>query len=252
MRVIVTEDYQAMSRRAEELVEEYVAREPEALISFPGGDTPVGMLERFVDRVNSGALDPGGLRFVQLDDWVGIGPDDEGSCSNFIREKLLRPMKKPFAEVFTFDGAAPNVDAQLEEQDAFIRRHGPIGVEVLGIGMNGHLGFNEEGVDFSLRSHRIPLSNVTKGVQKKYFGGRDLPLTEGITQGIAQIIESRMVILMANGERKAEIIARALTGAVGNQVPASVLQQHPCFVCVLDRAAAALLPRDLPGLEYEA
>ena len=252
MRVIVTEDYRTMSRRAAELVKEYVLKEREALVSFPGGDTPVGMLEEFVSMVNGGAVDPSGLRFVQLDDWVGIGPEDEGSCSHFIREKLLRPMKKPFAETFTFNGAAPDIDAQLEAQDAFIRRYGPIGVEVLGIGMNGHLGFNEEGADFSLRSHRTPLSDVTKGVQKKYFGGRDLPLTEGITQGIAQIMESRLVILLANGTRKAEIIARALTGPVSSQVPASVLQEHPCCVCVLDRDAAAQLPKDLPGLEYEA
>lgn len=251
MKVIVTKDYRAMSLRAADLVEAYVERNPEALVSFPGGDTPVGMLAEFVARVNRGQLDPGGLRFVQLDDWVGIGPEDEGSCSHFIRETLLRPMKTPFAQVFTFDGAAPDVDGQLAAQDAFIRRWGPIGAEVLGIGMNGHLGFNEEGVDFSLRSHRTALSAVTRGVQKKYFGGRDLPLTEGITQGIAQIMESRMVILLANGEKKAQIIARALTGPVDSRVPASVLQGHPNCVCVLDRAAASLLPRDLPGLEWE-
>lgn len=251
MRVIVTKDYQAMSRRAAELVENYVQKEPEALISFPGGDTPVGMLKEFVALVNSGALDPSGLRFVQLDDWVGIGPEDEGSCSHFICENLLRLMSRPFAEVFTFNGAAPDVDAQLEAQDDFIRCYGPIGVEVLGIGMNGHLGFNEEGVDFSLRSHRTQLSSITKGVQKKYFGGRDLPLTEGITQGIAQIMEAKQVILLANGEKKAEIIARALTGPVSNHVPASVLQEHPHCICVLDQAAAALLPEDMQGLEYE-
>lgn len=245
MRVIVTKDYEEMSRCAADLVQQCVEQDPRALVSFPGGDTPVGMLEEFVRRVNDGTIDPSGLHFVQLDDWVGIGPQDEGSCSHFIRTRLLEKMDRPFAGQFTFDGSRDDIDQQLRDHDAYIRQYGPIAVDVLGIGMNGHLGFNENGVDFSLRSHRIPLSGVTKSVQKKYFGGRDLPLTEGITQGIAQIMESKLVILLANGARKADIVAKALLGPVTNEVPASVLQQHPNFICVLDREAAAQLPEEL-------
>ena len=180
MQVLVAKNYDAMSRVAADIVEHQIKAEPQALISFPGGDTPVGMLEVFCSKVNRGEIDPAELKFVQLDDWVGIGPDDAGSCSNFIREKLLKKMSKPFADAFLFDGSQSDIDAQLEEQDAFIDRYGPISVEVLGIGMNGHLGFNEDGVDFSLRSHRTPLSATTKSVQRKYFSGQDLPLTEGI------------------------------------------------------------------------
>ena len=250
MKVVVAKDYEAMSRYAADLVQECVGKDPQSLVSFPGGDTPVGMLREFVSRVNSGKIDPTGLKFVQLDDWVGIGPKDEGSCSHFVRTQLLEPMNRPFADAFLFDGASTDtIDRQLEEQDDFIRRYGPIAVEVLGIGMNGHLGFNENGVDFSLRSHRTPLSPVTKSVQKKYFGGKDLPLTEGITQGIAQIMESELVILLANGARKAEIVARAITGPVSNEVPASILQKHPNCVWLLDREAAGLLPGDLPVTE---
>ena len=202
MQVLVAKNYDAMSRAAADIVEHQIQAEPQALISFPGGDTPVGMLEVFCSKVNRGEIDPAELKFVQLDDWVGIGPDDAGSCSNFIREKLLKKMSKPFADAFLFDGSQSDIDAQLEEQDAFIDRYGPISVEVLGIGMNGHLGFNEDGVDFSLRSHRTPLSATTKSVQRKYFSGQDLPLTEGITLGIAQIMESKTVIVIANGKKK--------------------------------------------------
>ena len=206
MRVVVEKDYEAMSRCATDLVQKAIEKDPQCLVSFPGGDTPVGMLREFVSRVNSGMIDPTGVKFVQLDDWVGIGPQDEGSCSHFVNTQLLTPMHRPFADKFLFDGSRiAAIDCQLKEQDAFIRRYGPIAVEVLGIGMNGHLGFNENGVDFSLRSHRTPLSAVTKAVQKKYFGGRELPLAEGITQGIAQIMESELVILLASGVQKAEI-----------------------------------------------
>lgn len=84
MKIIVTKDYQAMSRCAADLVQACVEKEPQSLVSFPGGDTPIGMLEEFVSRVNQGVIDPTGLKFVQLDDWVGIGPQDEGSCSHFV------------------------------------------------------------------------------------------------------------------------------------------------------------------------
>ena len=95
MQVLVAKNYDAMSRAAADIVEHQIQAEPQALISFPGGDTPVGMLEVFCSKVNRGEIDPAELKFVQLDDWVGIGPDDAGSCSNFIREKLLKKMSKP-------------------------------------------------------------------------------------------------------------------------------------------------------------
>lgn len=250
MKVLVAKDYDAMSKATADLVEQLIKEDPDALISFPGGDTPVGLVKEFCARVNNGSIDPTTLKFVQLDDWVGLGPDDKGSCSNFIRDHLLTQMSKPFAEAFTFDGTKDNIDEQLAGQDAFIVKHGNICVEVLGIGMNGHLGFNEEGVDFTQRSHRHPLSNVTKGVQKKYFDGKDLPLTEGITQGIAQIMESKTVIVIANGEKKAEIVSKAITGPVTNMVPASVLQNHPNCYYLLDEGAASLLPADFPGLKH--
>lgn len=90
MQVLVAKNYDAMSRAAADIVEHQIKAEPQALISFPGGDTPVGMLEVFCSKVNRGEIDPAELKFVQLDDWVGIGPNDAGSCSNFIREKLLK------------------------------------------------------------------------------------------------------------------------------------------------------------------
>lgn len=244
MKILVAETYEQMSRAALALVKECIVREPHGLVSFPGGDTPVEFLRLFTQAAQTGELDHRGLKFVQLDDWVGVGPDDPGSCAHFIHRTLLENLPAPFADVFCFNGRADDIDAQLAAQDRFIRDYGPISVEVLGIGMNGHLGFNESGTDPTLRSHRTPLSATTLRVQKKYFGGKEVPLTEGITQGIAQIMESGTVLLLANGEKKADIIRQAVTGPVTAQVPASFLQEHPrCFV-LLDRAAASLLPEE--------
>ena len=245
MKILVAKTYEQMSRKALTLVKECIAQEPQGLVSFPGGDTPVEFLRLFTQAVKSGEIDHRDLKFVQLDDWVGVGPEDEGSCSHFIHHTLLEKLPAPFADVFCFDGRAADIDAQLAAQDRFIRDYGPISVEMLGIGMNGHLGFNENGVDPTLRSHRTPLSETTLTVQKKYFGGKEVPLTEGITQGIAQIMESKTVLLLANGKKKADIIRQAVIGPVTNQVPASFLQRHDNCYVLLDEEAASQLPEEI-------
>ena len=232
-----------MSKWAADKVAEEIRRKPDALISFPGGDTPLGMVHEFARMVNAGEVDISKARFVMLDEWVGLNENDEGSCARFMKDNLFDLLEKPFAEVCLFDGRAADIEAERAKHEAFIKEHGPITVSVLGIGMNGHLGFNESGVDFSLSSHIIPLHPVTRQVMSKYFGGRELPLTHGITQGIAQIMAADTVLVIANGAKKADIVRRAIEEPVTNEVPASVIQNHPNGYFVLDEAAAADLKK---------
>lgn len=243
MQTIICKDFDAMSKWAADKVAEEIRRKPDALISFPGGDTPLGMVREFARMVNAGEVDISKARFVMLDEWVGLNENDEGSCARFMKDNLFDLLEKPFAEVCLFDGRADDIEAERAKHEAFIKEHGPITVSVLGIGMNGHLGFNESGVDFSLSSHIIPLHPVTRQVMSKYFGGRELPLTHGITQGIAQIMAADTVLVIANGAKKADIVRRAIEEPVTNEVPASVIQNHPNGYFVLDEAAAADLKK---------
>lgn len=240
MKLIVCKGYEEMSRRAAELAAESVRENPEGLISFAGGDTPLGMVHCFADKVNSGEIDVSHTRYVSLDEWVGLSDTDQGSCGLFNRSELLGRMKHPFLEAHIINGAAGDIEQERAALDAFLAQHGPLDVSVLGIGMNGHLGFNEDGVDFDKAAHITHLSDVTKQVMSKYFGEKFHP-EYGISQGIAQIMAAKKVVLIANGAHKAQIIRQACQGPVTNRVPASVLQNHPnCFV-VLDEAAASAL-----------
>ncbi|MDO4269779.1 MAG: glucosamine-6-phosphate deaminase [Eubacteriales bacterium] len=240
MELIICKDYEEMSRKAASLAADSVRQNPRALLSFPGGDTPLGMVHAFADLVNAGEVDISKARYVSLDEWVGLSDTDEGSCGLFNRTELLGRLQKPFLDAHIIDGAAKDIEAERKALDAYIARYGPLDVSVLGIGMNGHLGFNEDGVDFGLHAHIIPLSDVTKKVMTKYFGEKCHP-EYGISQGIAQIMAAKKVVLIANGAHKADILAQAVRGEVTNRVPASVLQNHPnCFV-VADEAAAAKL-----------
>jgi glucosamine-6-phosphate deaminase len=240
MQILVEEDYGAMSRKAAALAAETVREHPEGLFSFPGGETPLGMVREFTALVNSGKVDISRARYVSLDEWVGLSAYDEGSCGLFNNENLISKLKVPFAEVHIINGAASSIEMERDVLNSCIAKWGPLTLSVLGIGLNGHLGFNEDGIDFSLDAHIVPLSTATKKVMGKYFGEKFHP-EYGITQGLRQIMAAGRVILIASGTAKADIVRRALEGEVTNKVPASVLQNHPNCYAVLDKAAAANL-----------
>ena len=240
MHIVVCKDYEEMSRRAAEIVAEQVKKRPDGLISFPGGDTPLGMVHVFADMVNEGKVDISRTHYVSLDEWVGLSNEDEGSCGLFNQQNLLSRLQHPFAGTHIINGAAEDIESERVALNDYISQYGPLDVSVLGIGMNGHLGFNENGVDFDLDAHIIPLSETTLKVMTKYFGEKFHP-THGISQGIRQIMAAKTVILIANGAHKAEILKKAVHGPVTNEVPASVLQNHPICYVVADEAAAALL-----------
>ena len=240
MHIVVCKDYEEMSRRAPEIVAEQIKKRPDGLISFPGGDTPLGMVHVFADMVNEGKVDISRTHYVSLDEWVGLSNEDEGSCGLFNQQNLLSRLQHPFAGTHIINGAAEDIESERVALNDYISQYGPLDVSVLGIGMNGHLGFNENGVDFDLDAHIIPLSETTLKVMTKYFGEKFHP-THGISQGIRQIMAAKTVILIANGAHKAEILKKAVHGPVTNEVPASVLQNHPNCYVVADEAAAALL-----------
>lgn len=240
MHIVVCKDYEEMSRRAAEIVAEQVKKRPDGLISFPGGDTPLGMVHVFADMVNEGKVDISRTHYVSLDEWVGLSNEDEGSCGLFNQQNLLSRLQHPFAGTHIINGAAEDIESERLALNDYISQYGPLDVSVLGIGMNGHLGFNENGVDFDLDAHIIPLSETTLKVMTKYFGEKFHP-THGISQGIRQIMAAKTVILIANGAHKAEILKKAVHEPVTNEVPASVLQNHPNCYVVADEAAAALL-----------
>ncbi|MFR4972934.1 MAG: glucosamine-6-phosphate deaminase [Butyricicoccus pullicaecorum] len=240
MHIVVCKDYEEMSRRAAEIVAEPIKKRPDGLISFPGGDTPLGMVHVFADMVNECKVDISRTHYVSLDEWVGLSNEDEGSCGLFNQQNLLSRLQHPFAGTHIINGAAEDIESERVALNDYISQYGPLDVSVLGIGMNGHLGFNENGVDFDLDAHIIPLSETTLKVMTKYFGEKFHP-THGISQGIRQIMAAKTVILIANGAHKAEILKKAVHGPVTNEVPASVLQNHPNCYVVADEAAAALL-----------
>ena len=240
MNLIVCKNYDEMSKKAAEVIAECISAAGEQLVSFPGGDTPLGMVNVFTEMVNKGKVDISRTRFVQLDEWVGLGEQEYGSCVKFLNDNLLNKLQYSFFDTHLINGLAADIQNECTRLNEYIEHFGPLALSVLGIGLNGHLGFNEDGVDFENNAHIIPLSETTKKVMGKYFD-KEHVLEYGITQGLKQIMATKTVVLLANGAHKASILKKTFTGPVTNAVPSSILQQHKnCFVIIDTEAAKEL------------
>lgn len=240
METIVKKDYLEMSQAIADHIIEYVKNKPDALIELPGGDTPLGIFDALVKAAQEGKVDFSKCFFVSLDEWENLGYETKGSCKqtlfDCIYKKLPIDLEK---QVCFFDGKA-NLEDECKRVDQFVFDHGNIDIAVLGIGMNGHIGFNEPGFDADQYCTIIPLDDVTKDVSVKYFG-QQLNIEHGITLGFKHFLNAKEVILVADSERKADIVKEVVEGPITNQVPASLVRKVEGSVIYLDEAAASKL-----------
>ncbi|MBC7745216.1 MAG: glucosamine-6-phosphate deaminase [Flavobacterium sp.] len=242
MKIKVHPDYNEMSRSAANFIADFVKNKPDALLCFPSGDTPTGILNCLIEDVRSGKLDFKDCLFAGLDEWVGQDGSDEGSCRHYMDEHFFLPLKIRPEQISFFNGKAVDLKRECRRMDEFISSKGQVDLLMVGLGLNGHVGLNEPGVDFNLYSHISDLHQMTKDSAKKYFN-QEVLLTQGITLGPKHILESKVAVLIASGSKKAEILVKALEEEVSRDVPACVLQMHPDSYVFTDREAASLLTK---------
>jgi glucosamine-6-phosphate isomerase len=241
MNVQIAADYASMCRDAADLVIAQVAHKPDSLICFPSGESPAGVFTCLVADAKVGRVDFSACYFVGLDEWVGLGREDAGSCTNFLYENFFSPLAIEPARIQFFDAKSEDLESACKDMDDFIRARGPLDIMMVGIGMNGHIGLNEPGTEFNLYAHHAPLAPLTVSVGQKYFT-QPTALSQGITLGLQYLQEARMPLLIAAGAKKAEIVAQALTGPVSTALPATIFQTLPSAYVLLDAAAAKQLP----------
>ena len=239
MRVIVKADYQEMSREAARVVARQVLLKPNSVLGLPTGETPIGMYEELVRMYDLNLLDFSQIVTFNLDEFCGLPPDHPESYHRYMREKLFAHINIKLDNTFIPDGTAPDINAECRRYEEAITQHGGIDLQVLGIGPNGHIGFNEPGTDWGMTVGRVRLSDVTRNREAPRFGGIENVPECALTMGIKSIMRARKILLLASGAGKVTPVQKALTGPVTLDVPASVLQLHPDVTVVLDRAAAA-------------
>ncbi len=200
------------------------------------GSTPVTLYQEMV----TSALDFSHLTSVNLDEYVGLSDENPQSYRYFMNEHLFN--KKPFKETFVPNGQAKDLDEECARYNDIIAQH-PIDLQVLGIGRNGHIGFNEPGTSFDVQTHVVALTDSTIEANKRYFDSIEEVPTHALSMGIASILKSKQIILMAFGKEKAAAVAKMIEGPVTEQLPASVLQTHPNVIVIVDEQAASELTK---------
>ena len=246
MRARVFPDYEAMSAAAADVVAHRLGEEPSAVLMLPTGITPLGMYRQLVEMHNSQGLTFADATFFNLDEYIGLAPDHRASYHVYMKENFYGLIDADPARVFVPDGAAPDPEAECERYEASIRGAGGIEVCVLGIGRNGHIGFNEPGAPFDSRTRVVELSESTRKVNAADFEADRAP-ERAITVGMATIFEAREVLLLASGTNKAGAVAAAVEGDASESVPASMLKSHPSASLFLDEDAASGLGRGIAG-----
>ena len=240
-RVIVKKDYNEMSLEAAILVANEVKKNPNCVLGLATGSTPLALYSELIKMYKRGEIDFSKVVTFNLDEYVGLPPENPQSYHSYMRRNFFDHVNIKPENIHIPNGIVKNPIEQCNEYERKIKEVGGIDLQVLGIGRNGHIGFNEPGSELNSRTRVVELTEQTRKDNSKFFGRiEDVP-KKAITMGIATILESKNILLLASGENKAEIIKKALEGPVTKEIPASFLQYHPNVTVILDKQAASKL-----------
>jgi glucosamine-6-phosphate deaminase len=227
------ENYEAISSHAADIVAAAIIEKPTGVFGFATGSTPVGLYKSLIARFQRGEITFSGLTTMNLDEYVDLSADHEQSYQFFMRRHLFGHVDvRPEYSFF------PPVNGESTAFDDLIQSKGGIDLQILGLGSNGHIGFNEPGSAFDSRTRVVELDASTIRDNARFFEhSRDVP-RQAVTMGIRTILEARQILLLASGTNKADAVARSLEGPQTEDVPGSCLQSHPNVIVLLDEAAA--------------
>lgn len=241
MLVIIKEDYEAVSAEAARLVVDRLLRKPNMVLGLATGSTPVGLYRELIRRCREDGLDFTKVTTFNLDEYVGLPPDHDQSYHRFMREQLFDHMNLDPRHTHIPNGMAMDIEAHCEWYEEQIQRMGGIDLQVLGIGANGHIAFNEPGSSLGSRTRVKTLTRQTREDNARFFSSMEEVPKHAITMGIGTIMEAHELLMLVTGESKADALQAAAEGPLTAMVPASMIQMHRKAYVIADRAAASKL-----------
>jgi len=241
MRIIRTRNYSEMSRAAASLIAAQVVSKPDSVLGLATGSSPIGTYKKLIEWYNTGALDFSACSTLNLDEYVGLSRDNDQSYAYFMRRNLFDHINIDSARLNIPDGLNPDAEGECARYDDVIAALGGADIQLLGIGRNGHIGFNEPGDCFVKNTNCVQLTQSTIDANKRFFASEEDVPRKAYTMGIGAIMLARKVVLVASGADKANAVARAVAGPISPQLPASILQLHQDAVIIVDEAAASQL-----------
>ena len=240
MRIIQTEDYAAMSEQVAALIAAQVVSKPDSVLGLATGSTPIGAYQKLVEWHKQG-LSFAKVRTVNLDEYYGLAPEHDQSYRWFMQTNLFDHVDVERENTNVPSGLADDPAAECARYDALIRALGGQDLQLLGLGHNGHIGFNEPGAAFILPTHLVDLTESTINANARLFTSKEEVPRQALTMGIGGIMTAKRVVVAVSGADKADAVAKSFGGPVTPEVPASILQLHPDVVLVADRAALSKL-----------
>ncbi|HCA50889.1 MAG TPA: glucosamine-6-phosphate deaminase [Planctomycetaceae bacterium] len=244
MNVVICDDYQHMSQLAAQEFIECLQAKPSAVLGLATGSTPIGVYTHLIAQFKSGSISFAEATSFNLDEYIGLYRDHPQSYYYFMHQQLFNHVDLPGQRIFVPSGVENDYGQYCQWYEDRIAEAGGIDLQILGIGSDGHIAFNEPGTVLGSRTHVTELDQQTIDDNARFFDSKaDVP-RRAITMGVATILEARKIMLLATGENKAVAIRDALEGPVGSECTASALQQHPDVTFYLDAAAASLLTKE--------
>jgi glucosamine-6-phosphate deaminase len=237
MRIIKVKNYDEVSVKTANLILGQVNLKPDAVLGLATGGSPVGAYQKIVEAYNRGEVDFSQITTINLDEYRGIKRSHAQSYWSFMHENLFQYINVKEDHIFIPDGENPDSEEVCKAYDKVIEAAGGIDMQLLGIGLDGHIGFNEPADHFEKNTHCVDLTESTIEANKRFFKSKEEVPRQAYTMGILPIIQAKKVIMIANGKNKADIIKKAFMGPVTPEVPASILQMHPDFTLIADEEA---------------
>lgn len=237
MRIYKGKDYADMSRKAANIISAQVIMKPDCVLGLATGSTPIGLYQQLVAWYEKGDLDFSEVRTVNLDEYKGLSRENDQSYYYFMHHNLFDHVNLPAENSHLPNGMEPDSDKECRRYSELIRSMGGVDLQLLGIGHNGHIGFNEPGDAFDNDVHCVDLTQSTIEANKRFFASADDVPKQAYTMGIKTIMQAKKILIVASGEDKANIVRDAFFGPITPRVPASVLQLHNDVTLVADEAA---------------
>ena len=237
MKIYKAKDYKDMSRKAANIISAQVIMKPNCVLGLATGSTPIGTYDQLVEWYNKGDLDFSEVTTVNLDEYKGLGPDNDQSYRYFMNTHLFHKININHANTYVPNGTEPDAEKACQAYNELLHKIGPADIQILGLGHDGHIGFNEPGTVFKKETHCVDLTESTIEANKRFFASEaDVP-RQAYSLGIKNIMQARKILVIVSGKDKADALYNAVHGEITPAVPASILQLHNDVTIVADADA---------------
>lgn len=237
MKIVKVKNYDEMSEKASSIIVEQIQKKSDSVIGMATGSTPEGLYAQLIKENEAGNVSFEKVKTFNLDEYVGLDPNNPNSYMFYMKDKLFNHVNIAAENVHLPNGLAADLQKECEDYEKKLKEEGPVDIQILGIGTNGHIGFNEPGTSFNSRTQVVELTESTRNDNARFFDSIEEVPTQAITMGIESIMEAKEIILLASGEGKAEAMKRLIEGDISEDFPASILKKHNNVTIIADEAA---------------